>query len=503
MRSFVLQHKLLISGALIAVSIVVYLVVTSLTRDPLQDLTLATVETGIVEQIVSVSGVTKSNNAADLAFPSSGIVASVPVKEGDVVAAGILLATLASSQQAASLNRALADVAIAQAALSNLKNGVRSEEKAVTDITVETARADIKRVTDTENLAVENAKKALYSAALIARTDNKNTDATPPTISGVYQCKTPGAYSLRVYNSSSQSGYSVTVSGLESGTYSVGTTQPVAFGDCGLFAQFTAGDSYQNTIWTVEVPNSSGATYTTLRNALTAAENNRTVAISAAKDALTLATQKQTLQNADPVAADVYAAEARVAQARAGVAEITATLADRSIIAPFAGTVTSVDILPGETAGSAPVITLLATDGFEIIARIPEIDITKIAVGQEARITFDAAVDEIQTATVDFISPLPTEIDGVSYYEVKLLLSTTPPWLRAGLNADVDIIITARVDTLRIPRRFVTTTGNTYTVQLLTNNQVATSTIDVELFGNDGFAAISGLTAGDTIVAPK
>lgn len=502
MRSFVLRHGVLVGIALLALGTAFYFVVDVISRDPLADLTLATVERGRVEQIVSVSGITKSNNAAALAFPSGGVVASVPVKEGDVVTAGTLLATLASQQQSAALNRALADVAIAEAAYNNLKNGIRPEAKAVTDTTLTNARAEVERVTTTQNLTVLNARRALYSATLVARTTNPNEDALPPTISGTYQCDTAGSYTLRVYRSSAPSGYSMSVTGLETGTYSVGTTQAVAFGNCGLFAQFTEGAQYQNSVWIVEVPNSSGANYVTLKNALTAAENSRTAAIMAAKDALALAEQKQALENAAPVSADLSAAAARVAQARAGVAEITATLADRSIIAPFAGMVTSVDILPGETAGSAPVITLLATDGFEVIARIPEIDITKITTGQAARITFDAAPDDIQNARVNFVSPLPTEIDGVSYYEVKLVLADTPSWLRAGLNADIDIVIAAREDTLRIPRRFVNKENDTYTVQLLQGTTIATSSVIIDMMGNDGFAAVSGVSAGDVIVAP-
>lgn len=502
MRSFVLNHKVLTGIVLILAGATTYLTVSKFSYDPLESLTLATVERGTVEQIVSVSGATKSNRTALLSFPSGGIVTSVPVQEGDIVTPGTILATLASQQQTAGLSRALAEVTIAEATLSNLKNGVRIETRDITSVTVESARAEVDRVTTTQNLAVENAKRALYSATLTARTSDTNEDATPPTISGTYQCDSPGTYELRIYSSNAQSGYSMNITGLETGTYNVGTIQAVSFGNCGLFAQFTDGDTYHDSTWNIEIPNSSGATYTNLRNALTAAENNRTVAITTAVEALTLAERKQTLENAEPVSTDINAAAARVTQARAGVSEIAAALADRSITAPFAGMITNVDILPGETAGNTPVITLLATDGFEIIARIPEIDITKIAIEQQARITFDAAPDETQLATVNFISPLPTEIDGVSYYEVKLILSHTPAWLRAGLNADIDIIIDARENTLRIPRRFITNTANTDTVQVLTGTMTATSSITVEMVGNDGFASISGLNEGITIVAP-
>jgi hypothetical protein len=125
-----------------------------------------------------------------------------------------------------------------------------------------------------------------------------------------------------------------------------------------------------------------------------------------------------------------------------------------------------------------------------------------VSVGQSARIIFDAAPDDIQSATVNFISPLPTEIGGVSYYEVKLLLDQIPPWLRGGLNADVDIVTARKDAALRLPRRFVVKDDTGYVVRQLIDNRIATTTILVHMVGNDGFAAIAGLNLDDTVVAP-
>lgn len=117
MRSFVLRHGVIVGIALLAVGSSVFFLINVLTRDPLEGLTLTTVETGIVESIVSVSGVTKSRNTAELAFPTSGVVAAVPVKEGDRVEAGTILATLGSTREVANLEKAQADLAIAEANL--------------------------------------------------------------------------------------------------------------------------------------------------------------------------------------------------------------------------------------------------------------------------------------------------------------------------------------------------------------------------------------------------
>ena len=54
-------------------------------------------------------------------------------------------------------------------------------------------------------------------------------------------------------------------------------------------------------------------------------------------------------------------------------------------MAPFDGVVTNLDVLPGETVTNAPIVTLLADDAFDMTARIPEIDITKVEVWSASR----------------------------------------------------------------------------------------------------------------------
>jgi hypothetical protein len=75
--------------------------------------------------------------------------------------------------------------------------------------------------------------------------------------------------------------------------------------------------------------------------------------------------------------------------------------------------------------------------------------------------------------------------------------------LRSGLNADIDIITEESLGNLRIPARFLINSETGY--QVLTqqaDNQTSTTTIELILEGNDGYAAITGLTEGDILVAP-
>jgi multidrug efflux pump subunit AcrA (membrane-fusion protein) len=105
--------------------------------------------------------------------------------------------------------------------------------------------------------------------------------------------------------------------------------------------------------------------------------------------------------------------------------------------------------------------------------------------------------------TIDYISVAATEIEGVAYYEARIILDEKPAWLRSGLNADIDIITQESVDKLRIPTRFLVPSDTGYEVLLQQpDNQTSTTTVELILEGSDGYAAITGLTAGDILVAP-
>jgi RND family efflux transporter MFP subunit len=502
--TYIKQHLTLVTVVtIVIIGGVVWAITTHQNNDPLSGKATAVVARGDVATIVSVSGLTRSDRTAKLAFPTQGVVTAVLVKEGDTVTASSVLATLGSEQERAALADAEAELQLARAALSELLAGTRSESVAISSATVNNASAELARVTNSATAAVNNARRALYSADMVAKTTQPNTSAPAPTITGTYRCEAAGTYQLRIYTSNSQSGYSLSITGIETGTYTVSAKQPLPFGNCGLYVQLTPNVRYHDTTWTIDIPNSSGDSYITNKNALTDAEITASNTIATAREAYEIATKELALATAAPRSQSVTQAEARVAQAQARVNAARATLADRSIIAPFSGVITDVTILAGETAGTNPVITLLESNTFDVIARIPEIDITDITVGQRAQVLFDADSETVFTGIVGYIAPLPIEIDGVAYFEAKITLTTPPPWLRGGLNADIDIITKETKDTLRVPSRYVTTDKNVSSVQTIdASGLVATTTIEILFRGNDGYIAVTGVPEGTTIIAP-
>jgi hypothetical protein len=400
-------------------------------------------------------------------------------------------------------NEAMAALAIARATYKETITGPRSETIALANTNIKNAEANLARVTVEENRKVENARTALFSTNLSSLALDPNEASTPPSVTGNYTCNKEGSYNLHIYRSNSDSGYSYTYTGLESGTSLVSVDQPTPIGTCGLYLKFTAGDLYSDSDWGIKIPNTLSDSYTGLNNAYTLAITQAKNAIANAENTLSLAKKEASLSTAPARSEEITKTNAAITQAEARIANIDARIADRSIVAPFFGTVTDVSIIKGETAPTISVITVLADNTFNLKARIPEIDITKIAINQPVNAIFDAKSNEILTGKIIYIAPVATQIDGVAYFETLIELDQTPSWLRAGLNADIDIVIKSRENVLRIPKRFVTTLPNgSQVVQKLNENKPATSSVEVLFAGNDGFMEIEGLNEGDVIIAP-
>ncbi len=469
--------------------------------DDTPDWVTDTVSEGAVSQLISISGTVDAVGTAELAFPTGGTVESISVKEGDVVTKGQVLATLSHNDLKADYQSAYAALLIAQADLSELLTGLRPEERDVSKTTAEIAEEEFARVTKEQNDRVTNAYRTLLSSDLQAFPKDKDRESAPPIITGSYTC-TEGTYTLTMYASGASSGYSYRLSGIEDGIGTAYTDTSAPLGTCGLNIQFIDGESYGNSIWTIEIPNTKSASYVTNLNAYNLAVTQKENAIREADQNLTLAKQNLTLDTAAPRTEARSREEARVLQAQARLAVVNAQIKDSILTAPFDGVVTSIEPVVGETVGTSPVVTMVSDEAFALTALVPEIDITKITVGQKAEIVFDARQSETLPATIIFISPLAEEIDGVSYFEAKLVLDNDVDWLRSGLNADIDIIVEKRENVTRIPKRYLIEKDGAYTVLIPNGDTTVATSVETGFIGNDGFIEIKGLNVGDTIVAP-
>lgn len=501
MKDFFHSRSFYTTFAILVIIVVISMAIGVGKKEP-ETIVTATVEIGPVRELVSVSGIAKAKQTAELAFPVTGIVQEVLVETGSEVKTGDQLVILNSKALYADRLNSIAAVSTAKANLDETLRGLTPSARDLVAESVTTIEENLETVRITEEQKVENAYRTLLSTDLTAYSTDSEEEATAPTISGTYNCLEEGSYEIEIYSSKTESGYSYRLTGLETGTYIASTQQPGKLGSCNLQIQFDEDSNYANSDWTIDIPNMRSSLYVTNRNAYSLAITQAERAIANAEQALIEAKANATDQNAPARNESIIRAEAAVTQAEANLARIDAQIADRTLTAPFSGVITEIDILPGETVTAVPIATLLASNAFEVTARIPEIDIGKLNTGQKAEMLFDAKSDEIVTGEISFISLKSTEIDGVAYYEAIIKLDSIPTWIKSGLNADIEIIIEEKTEGLRVPKRFVTETKTGHEVILQKENSVASTTVEVIMKGNDGFVSITGLNDGDVIIAP-
>ena len=122
--------------------------------------------------------------------------------------------------------------------------------------------------------------------------------------------------------------------------------------------------------------------------------------------------------------------------------------ADLVVRAPFDGVVTQRFADPGAfvtpttsasaSAGASSSSIVELAQGLEAVAKVPESDIGRIQVGQNASVRVDAFPDRRFPARVRQIAPRAEKLNNVTSFEVKLQLINPPRELRIGMTADID-----------------------------------------------------------------
>ena len=146
------------------------------------------------------------------------------------------------------------------------------------------------------------------------------------------------------------------------------------------------------------------------------------------------------LLTAGPRREAVAAAAAVVAEAEATLQRAEAELAQTQLVAPFAGTVTAVNVSSGEMVQPGQSVVTLADLGQMQVETtdLSERDVVRVAVGQPVIVRVDALATEL-SGTVARIAPQANVIGGDVVYAVLVDLNEVPAELRWGMSADVEI----------------------------------------------------------------
>ncbi len=143
-----------------------------------------------------------------------------------------------------------------------------------------------------------------------------------------------------------------------------------------------------------------------------------------------------------PAVEDGAILEAQVAQAQLNLDLANQALAKSQLLAPWPGTVLSVDAAPGALVGSGvPIVTLLDVQQLELqTTNLSERDLSQIQPGQKVVVTLKAFPDDPFEAVVTRLGPLAEgEVGDAAAFPVIIDLKGIDLDIRPGMTGRVEI----------------------------------------------------------------
>jgi len=204
-----------------------------------------------------------------------------------------------------------------------------------------------------------------------------------------------------------------------------------------------------------------------------------------------------TRANYDAAVALAKEAQARAHQASSRLSEIKARLSDTLLLAPFDGTIVKRLKQPGDMGmPGIPIVTLQAPRGLRLEVEVPAACAGALRPGEVTAVRIDT-FNQIFSATIDEIIP---EIDAHSHSQlIKIALpaidSLKPGhfgWLQQACDEHAALLI---------PASAVQYLGQLEIVRVLSNGRQTTRHIRTGKTFGDQVEVISGLRAGETIMA--
>jgi HlyD family secretion protein len=174
-----------------------------------------------------------------------------------------------------------------------------------------------------------------------------------------------------------------------------------------------------------------------------------------------MAAQKQESAEANlgTAKAAISKAQASLEQQQAVVSMAEENLRNATIVSPIDGVVLSRDSEIGTAvssillAGASATLIMTVGDLNEVYVKgkADESDVGKLYLGQPARITVESFKDQKFEGHVTKISPLGTEKDNVTTFEVRVSISNEKHLLKAQMTANAEILLEEHKQVLAIP----------------------------------------------------
>jgi len=495
-------------------------------RDKRPDYEYTTVQKGKIIQEVSVTGKVKPATSVDLAFEKSGKVSAVYVKVGDKIRAGQTLAVLNNADTAAQLLQAQATLESAQAKLEEYKKGTSADDLAAKQAELDKVKQDLENyyndVLDTLNEVYNDSDEAIriktvtfftgtkatsYSLSFVSCDPQAETDAEQKRWTSEVKLENWDAelVALRLQISPTRAELDSAVAKAKNHLVVLKNflekTEDNLISGCSL--SDTSLSAYRTYL------NDAKSNIITSQTALNALEQS----IASQKFTVVKTENEMASKQAGYTAEQIAQQAATVKSYEANVNNYRALLDKTILRAPISGVVTKEDAKVGEiVSANINVISLISGGfsapggpalGWQIDANVPEADIAKVQIGNEARVTLDAYGNDVEfKAKVTAIDPAETVIEGVSTYKVTLQFLEKDERIKSGMTANVDIKTASRENVITVPQRAVAAKNGDKAVNILKDDgTIVEIKVKTGLRGSDGnIEILEGVSEGDKVI---
>jgi HlyD family secretion protein len=439
------------------------------TTSVLDNVQVVQVQYGDIENSVSASGSLIFPNEESLTFGSAGTVQDVNVKEGDTVEEGQLLASL-NDASVISLERAVVQAKV------NLETAQEELEEALnpyTESDIAQAEADVVNARVTLETAQEELEEALnpYTESDIAQAELSVTNAEIALNKAQEELTDAEAqYLVNPSVPEWRLNYEQKMAQLTVAEYDLAEAEE-------NLAEMLAGS-----------------------DPLQVEQKQKQLALAQAN--LTKAEDELAEIQGGANSLEVELRQLEVAEAQAALDEAVALLGSATMVAPFDGTVTSVEVEVGEeVAASKVVIELVDSSVVEVSAILDEIDVDQVEVGQSASIYLDALPDLDLTGEVATISTSAQSQSGVVTYPVRIRIDVpSGVHLREGMSATANIVVEAAYDVLIIPTQTISGSGDNAVVSVMVGEEIQQKTVTLGMSDGSWTEVTGGLQETDMVV---
>lgn len=508
--TYLWARKWLLVLVVVAVVVAIWIVLAA-TRKPTYQ--FVSVARGTITETVNVTGNTTSTKNASLAFQTSGVIANVYAQLGARVNAGQTLAILDTSDLQAQLAQARAAADAQQAQLDKLIAGPRSENISVAQTALAVAQQNLTNTyTNAVNTLSDADTKSVDAVVNQLAPFFTNPESTNPQLTFIISDSQlrNNIQAQRALVSQELSKWQAELALMNAAA--LPTTLDSVLQNAQTHANAVKtllNQATQALIDSTSLTQNGVATYKTTVTAGLSEANEAAAGVSAAlqtiaaqEAALAQAQAQLNLTSAGSTPEDLAAQKAQVEQAQANTQSVKAKIRQASLVSPIDGTVTTQNAKAGQTASpGVPLISIIGTNGFEVDAYVPEVDIGKVNTNDPVTMTFDAFPGETFSGSVFYINSAETLLSGVVDYLVKISFTKPDARIKSGLTANVSIETKSNSNALILPQYAIIQNDQGSFVKTLQNGIATQALVTTGIQDDKGNVEIlSGVTEGERVI---